>query len=108
MRSANSSTLLEFYQAAHLTDAATFLTAGSLQADQSVSDWLVPFSSQYPIHAPMKWLGQQQEQLGAIVPPLPFDCRTCRNTNSASLVGLCADLPEDQIHDSGCNPEKRG
>jgi hypothetical protein len=28
--------------------------------------------------------------------------------NSANLVGLCADLPEDQVHDEGCNSEKRG
>ena len=50
MRSAKL--LLRHITAAHFPDAATYRIADLLQADQTLSDWLIPFSSQYPIQAP--------------------------------------------------------
>jgi hypothetical protein len=49
MRSANSSCVLSSRASHGFGDLAI---ADSLQADPSVSDWLVSFSPQYPIHTP--------------------------------------------------------
>jgi hypothetical protein len=38
-------------KAAHFPDAGTSLIAGSLHLGRTLWVWLVPFSSQYPIHA---------------------------------------------------------
>jgi len=48
-------------KAAHLPDAATYLIAGSLQADRALSVWLVPFSSQYPVDAFAKPFGEKKQ-----------------------------------------------
>jgi hypothetical protein len=47
---------LRHITATDFPDTAAYLIADSLRADQIFSVWLVPFSSQYPIHTPMKSL----------------------------------------------------
>jgi len=62
-------------KAAHLPDAATYLIAGSLQADRALSVWLIPFSSQYPVDALVKPFGERSRvsMVGAPFPRSTFE-----------------------------------